>query len=117
MRIERWVLIPAGQQAQVMADLTVLGSSPRIQPRERLGVRVLCEIELEKHHLRQLQAMTGVKVLLSLTAPAAKLPAAILTILSNEGVTLDAGDDVQTAIRKLRDARGHTDRYDVDKSF
>lgn len=111
MKIERWALIRDDVLTALRSEVT------RIQPREKLGGWKLCEIEFDRHQLRELQARPGVRVVPSLTAPAARLPQAMLDILTQEGVVLDPADDVQQALRKLRNARGHQNNYDIDKAF
>ena len=111
MIIDRWALIRHDVLPALRSQLK------RIQPRERFTEGWLCEIAVERRHLRALQNRVGVKMSPSLTAPATALPQALLDVMAAEGVVLVAGDDVQTAFRKLRDARGHQDDYDIDKPF
>ena len=115
MMIERWALIRDDVLPTLRSQLK------RIQPRERFSIVdagwTLCEITVHRQKLRALQARVGVKLSPSLTAPATNLPQALLDVMADEGVTIATGDDVQTALRKLRNARGHQDDYDIDKPF
>ena len=112
MIIERWALIRDDVLPALRSQLK------RIQPRERFpGGWILCEVVVHRHRLRALQAATGVRVLISLTAPADQLPAAFLQELVDAGAAIQPGDDVQQALRRLRNVRGHQDDYDIDKPF
>lgn len=75
---------------------------------------LLVDVDVEDNHLRELQAGPAV-VLPSLTAPASTLPTKALEFLDQQGVVLSPDDDVQQALRKLRDAKGFN--FNIDKPF
>jgi len=68
--------------------------------------RGLFDCEFETHEMDAAQGITGLIVLPSLTAPASRLPAAVLAWLQAKGVTPASDDTVLNLLRALRDKFG-----------
>jgi len=110
--IQRWCLVPAAESDAEMAWLGARAWSPRdlLPGNLRLGVA-----EFDDPDWQAVNAAHPSAILPSLTAPATSLSADLKTVLTDSNVVLSASDDVQQALRKLRDARGG--KFFVDKPF
>jgi hypothetical protein len=76
---------------------------------------VIFQAGFRPDELAAAQAVAGVTVLPSLTAPASRLPAAVTTWLAGQGITPAAGDTVLNVLRALRDKFGGS--FDVDLDY
>lgn len=110
--IQRWCMVPAAASDDEMAWLGARAWSPRdlLPGNLRLGLAEFDDQDWEK-----INATTPAAILPSLTAPASAAPAGLQAALDAHGVKLGPSDDIQQALRKLRDARGG--KFFVDKPF
>ena len=109
--ISRWCIIKPNTGDLVQHALGA--QSARVKD-ELPGGWLLVEAEWDGAGFENMPAFIGT-VLPSLTAPGSSAPAVLAAFLTQYGVALGAGDDIQQALRKLRDARGK--QFSVDKPF
>ena len=112
MRITRYVLVPAAPPPE--DDLAVQSLAVPCSGWSRLRelplgwLLVRCEFNSVKELLaaQQVSEASAAIVLPSLQSPADRLPQQVRDWIAARGVTLQAGDTVLNALRKLRDATG-----------
>ena len=117
MKFTRYVRTTEARPAALVPEGESLGLARRAKSLRDLpdGTFLLrCEFP-SAEALADAQALTRVTVLPSLQSPADRLPQAVKNWLAAHGVTLESGDTVLNALRKLRDAtsRGAGDHFDI----
>ena len=117
MKFTRFVRTTEARPAALVPEGSQPGLATRAQSLRELpdsSFLLRCEFPGEDR-LAAAQSLAGVTVLPSLQTPADRLPQAVKDWLAARGVTLEPGDTVLNALRKLRDStsRSAGDFFDI----